>query len=160
MKWYADVINYLQQTEFPIVKSSRKKDGSFYNVPVSFDIETTSFKNEKGQYCGIMYVWQFAIYNEVFYGRTMEQYQEFCQILTDFLQLGVKAKLIVYVHNLAFEFQFIRKYFKWERVFADKKREPMYADTGTIMYKCSYRLSGYSLAKLAENLQRHKIKKR
>lgn len=159
MKWYADVINYLEQTEFPIVKSSRKKDGSFYNVPVSFDIETTSFKNEKGQYCGIMYVWQFAIYNEVFYGRTMEQYQEFCQILTDFLQLGVKAKLIVYVHNLAFEFQFIRKYFKWERVFADKKREPMYADTGTIMYKCSYRLSGYSLAKLAENLQRHKIKK-
>ena len=103
----------------------RKKDGSFYNVPVSFDIETTSFKNEKGQYCGIMYVWQFAIYNEVFYGRTMEQYQEFCQILTDFLQLGVKAKLIVYVHNLAFEFQFIRKYFKWERVFADKKLQAM-----------------------------------
>ena len=159
MKWYTEVISYLEGTELPIVKSSRKKDGSFYNVPVSFDIETTSFQNEEGQYCGIMYVWQFAINNEVFYGRTMEQYQEFCQILTDFLQLGTKAKLVVYVHNLAFEFQFIRKYFTWVRVFADKQREPMYADTGTMMYKCSYRLSGYSLAKLAENLQRHTIKK-
>ena len=94
MKWYTEVISYLQETNLPIVKSSRKKDGSFYNVPVSFDIETTSFQNEEGQYCGIMYVWQFAINNEVFYGRTIEQYQEFCQILTDFLQLGTKAKLV------------------------------------------------------------------
>ena len=155
MKWYKEIAKVLPTMN---VKKAKSSKGTFYNVPCSFDIETSSFikDNEK---TAVMYVWQFAFDNETFYGRTWEQYQEFIEYIEKTMKLGHPAKLVIYVHNLGYEFQFMRKYFKWEKIFADKNREPIYADTGTIQYRCSYRLSGYSLAKLAENLKNKTIKK-
>ena len=153
--WYKNVLEEIKNTKFEAIAT---KKGNYYNTPCSFDIETSSFiqNNEK---VSLMYIWQFAIEDKVFYGRTWNQYQEFMEMLQEYLHLGEPTELIVYVHNLSYEFQFMRKYFTWNKIFADKKREPIYADTGTVMYKCSYRLSGYSLAKLAENLKNHTIKK-
>ena len=74
--------------------------------------------------------------------------------------MNLKRRLIVYVHNLAFEFQFIRKYFNFVKVFAIENRKPIYAITDQgIEFRCSYLLSGYSLATLADNLKEYEIKK-
>lgn len=135
------------------------KGVQFFNVPVSFDIETSSFISD-GEKVAIMYEWSFSVFNYVIIGRKWNEYEKLLSILCTKLELNMEKQLIIYVHNLGYEFQFFRKHFKWEKVFAIKERTPIYAiDYRGICYKCSYILSGYSLQKVGENLQRHKVRK-
>lgn len=141
------------------VKRIRKKDVYYLNLSTSFDIEVTSFLNE-GKKQAIMYVWQFAINDNVIIGRTWNEYFLFLNELQKFYNLNSQNILVIYVHNLSYEFQFIRKYFNWEKVFATDERKPLYCiDKQGYEYRCSYRLSGYNLATVAKNLQKHKIDK-
>ena len=158
------------------------KGERLFNVPCAFDIETTSFyrdidggvytyeqaqrlshgggKPPKLEKCGIMYVWQFGINGYVIMGRTWAQFVEMCRVMSETLALSSKRRLIVYVHNLAYEFQFLRKRFEWERVFSIDLRKPIYALAKCgIEFRCSYLLSGYSLAKLGDQLQKYKCAK-
>ena len=154
------------------------KGEKYYNVPCSFDIETTSFYrdgtdtydyermlsvtkgNEKMEKAAIMYVWQFGINGYVIMGRTWNEFITMCNRISDVLGLNATHRLIVYVHNLSYEFQFIRKRFEWEKVFSIDLRKPIYAITKNgIEFRCSYLLSGYSLAKLGEQLTKYRCAK-
>lgn len=107
-----------------------------------------------------MYVWSFAIYDKVIIGRTWEEFYNMISDIVDFLNLDENKRFIIYVHNLAYEFQFIRKMFEWKTVFSLDKRKPIKALTNTgIEFRCSYLLSGYGLAKLSEQLLWHNVKK-
>ena len=149
----------------------------YYNIAMSFDIETTSFYEDKNDIIytndeykklknkvkadkkAIMYIWQFAIEENVIIGRSWNDFLYFCKKLYDYLNLKERY-IIVYVHNLSYEFQFICKWFNWIDIFADSERKPIKATTDThFIFKCSYRLSGYSLEVLANNLKSHNIKK-
>ena len=157
-----------------IIKS---KDKIYYNLAMSFDIETSSFYEDKNgviytnddyrklkhsvkaEKKAIMYIWQFAIEENVIIGRTWNDFLYFCKKLYDYLNLKERY-IVVYVHNLSYEFQFICKWFTWIDIFADSERKPIKATTDThFIFKCSYRLSGYSLEVLANNLKSHNIKK-
>ena len=157
-----------------IIKS---KDKIYYNLAMSFDIETSSFYEDKNgviytnddyrklkntvkaEKKAIMYIWQFAIEENVIIGRTWNDFLYFCKKLYDYLNLK-ECYIVVYVHNLSYEFQFICKWFNWIDIFADSERKPIKATTDThFIFKCSYRLSGYSLEVLANNLKSHNIKK-
>lgn len=155
---------------------ANNKGTKFYNIPCAFDIETTSFyRDAQGhQYdyqqsqsteaplekCSTMYVWQLGINGKTLIGRTWEQFEYVCDVLYRTLNLSSKKKLIIYVHNLSYEFQFIRRHFVWEKVFSVDNRKPVYAITSTgIEFRCSYLLSGYSLAKLGEQLTKYKCRK-
>lgn len=133
----------------------------FYNHPVSFDIETSSFysHDEKHEKTAIMYIWQFCIDDLVVIGRTWQEFQALMIRLTFMLGLDENHKMVIYVHNLSYEFQFIRKLFKWSKVFALEPRKVCYADTGPFEFRCSYLLSGYSLENLAKayNLRDQKL---
>lgn len=130
-----------------------------FNVPCSFDIETSSFYKD-GKKQGCMYIWQFGIGGKCIIGRTWEQFLELCENLTYYLGLSDGQRLIVYVHNLAYEFQWMHDYFTWDDVFCLDNRKPIYARTTSgIEFRCSYLLSGYSLAKLGENLHKYKVRK-
>ena len=123
------------------------------NAAVSFDIETTSYKENEIKYAWC-YEWSFAIGEMAFYGRKLEDFIAFINSVSTRLNLYKNNRLIIYVHNLGFEFQFIRKYFEWEEVFSNDVRKPIYALTKNgIEFRCSYFLSGYSLANLAKNLE-------
>ena len=170
-----DLTQFLSQINTKdIIKS---KDKIYYNLAMSFDIETSSFyedkngviytndeykklKNQvKAEKKAIMYIWQFAIEENVIIGRTWNDFLYFCKKLYDYLDLKERY-IIVYVHNLSYEFQFICKWFNWIDIFADSERKPIKAMTDThFIFKCSYRLSGYSLEVLANNLKSHNIKK-
>ena len=157
-----------------IIKS---KDKIYYNLAMSFDIETSSFYEDKNgviytnddyrklkhsvkaEKKAIMYIWQFAIEENVIIGRTWNDFLYFCKKLYDYLNLKERY-IVVYVHNLSYEFQFICKWFNWVDIFADSERKPIKATTDShFIFKCSYRLSGYSLEVLANNLKSHNIKK-
>ena len=170
----SQIDDFLQTIDtFKVVRDRKKL---YYNLPMSFDIETSSFYEDKngiiytneqykklnrntGRKKAIMYIWQFAICDNVIYGRTWNDFLYFIRKLHSYLDLD-NNYIIVYVHNLSYEFQFMCKWFKWFNVFADSERKPIKAETENhIIFKCSYRLSGYSLAVVADNLQTHKIKK-
>lgn len=133
----------------------------YYNIECGFDIETTS-TTLNGEKFAFMYEWTFGIQSKdfIYYGRTWEQFITLCEQLQNKYNLDENNRLIIYVHNLAYEFQFMRKYFEWVNVFAVDDRKPIKAlCTYGIEFRDSYILSGYSLSKLADNLVNHKIKK-
>lgn len=154
---FNEVNNFLSRLND--LKIVYNKGIEYYNVASSFDIEASSFyiDNQKN---AIMYVWQFAVDDDVIIGRTWEQFIELNKRLQQKLRLNSKRIFTVYVHNLSYEFQFMRKWFKWVNIFATDERKPLYCQNNFgITFKCSYRLSGYSLATVAKNLTKHNIKK-
>lgn len=138
---------------------NKNKKVSYINLAVSFDIETSSFY-DAGEPRATMYVWQMAIEEIVILGRTWDHFKSFMLLLRKHFRCYSKRHLVVYVHNLAYEFTWIRRLFTWEKVFSLRPRKVLYATTADgIEFRCSYLLSGYSLAVLANNLTSHKIRK-
>lgn len=145
--------NYLSTIDIPIVKNNKKQE--YYNIPCSFDIETTSFEMNSEKCC-IMYEWTFCIGGASVYGRT---WKEFEQLLHKIQNHFDKACLIVYVHNLEYEFQFIYKRIHFSKVFALDNRRVCYAQYNNIEFRCSYILSGVSLAILGKQLNTYHVEK-
>lgn len=135
----------------------RKKQ--YFNIPCCFDIETTStYLN--GQKVAFMYAWVLNINGVSIIGRTWEEFDACVNAIRDNLFTNPERIFVIYVHNLGFEFSFISKRFMWEKIFSIDKRKPIYARTvDGIEFRCSYLLSGYSLAKVGENLQKYKVRK-
>lgn len=153
---YADVnhfITYISTLSFETVKTNKKQ--VYYNIPCSFDIETTSFEMN-GEKCAIMYEWTFCICGCSVYGRTWD---EFSLLLNKINTLFNKGCLLVYVHNLEYEFQFMYKRYIFSKVFALDNRRVCYAKYKNIEFRCSYILSGVSLEVLGNQLNTYTIKK-
>lgn len=141
---------YYKDFEFPkSVPYVKGHQGTFINVPCSFDIETTSFYFREEKVC-CMYIWQFGFDNTAVYGRTWDELKDWFDILNNRLKLNEGYKLVVYVHNLGYEFQFLKDRFPITKLFAREKRKPMYFSIGSIVFKDSLILSGLSLAKTLE----------
>lgn len=154
-----DKIEEVLKMVLPFMELCKAKSATYYNIPVAFDIETTSFSIQMEKQA-IMYEWSFAIYGICIIGRTWEQFVKMMKTIAEKLNLSRKIRLLVYVHNLSFEFQFFRKWFDIVKVFAIETRKPIYAITADgIEFRCSYLLSGYSLAQIGKNLQHYDIKK-
>lgn len=141
---------------------STKKIG-YYNIPAAFDIEVTSFydgQKESENKRGIMYHWQFGIWNLITTGRTWEDFKALIKVLKNIMRLDDDTRLCVYVHNLPYEFQFIRKHFDWEEVFLLDDRKPVYANAHGIEFRCSLKLSGgKSLANVSNDLTKYICRK-
>lgn len=139
------------------VKNNKKL--AYYNIECSFDIETNSTYH-KGEKVAFMYIWAFGIADLKIYGRTWEEFQSLMELISDIFELHKDKRILCYIHNFSFEFQFMRKYFEWTEVFAISERKPIKALTNLgIEFRDSYILSGFSLAKTAENLSSHTIEK-
>lgn len=143
-----------------LVKKVGKYNPKYYDISVSFDTETTSMKKANGDKFAFMYVWQFSIDGYFCYGRTWSQFIELLMNLQKFGGLNKDKRIIIYIHNLSFEFQFFRKYIPWVEIFSKEEREPMKAVSGFgIEFRDSLILSGYKLETLAKNLTSHKVEK-
>ena len=107
-----------------------------------------------------MYAWVFGFNGRCIRGRTWGEFLDVYNYVVETLELNQKRRLIIYVHNLAYEFQWFKDLFKWDKVFATDTRKPLYCITKEgVEFRCSYLLSGYSLAKLGENLTKYKVSK-
>ena len=133
---------------------------NYYNIPVCFDIETSSFMDQ-GEKRSCMYIWMFSIDDNIIIGRSWEEFLYLCRELVKTFSLHWKfRRMVVYVQNLSYEFQWLCHYFQWHKVFALENRIPLTALTEDgIEFRCSYRLSGYNLQKMGEQLTRYKVNK-
>ena len=143
-----------------VKKNNRKNTESLANVACSFDTETTS-TYANGEKVAFTYFWQFGLTDNFYcYGRNWDDFVKLCVHISEKMSLNENKHLVIYVHNLAFEFQFMRKYFDWVNVFSTKERNPIKALTDLgIEFRDSYILSGLPLFLVAENLTSHTVKK-
>lgn len=135
------------------------------NTIYTFDIETTSYlvlngkqyagidyekltekEQEESIKCSTMYIWMFGINDQVYYGRTWEEFKKFL----DKLEYYSPYKKYVFVHNLSFEFQYLKSVFHIDGVIARKMRKVMEATLKdyNINFRCSYMMSNVKLEQL------------
>lgn len=144
-------------SDYQTIRNNKKV--VYFNLPCAFDIETTSALQDDAK-IAFMYEWTFGIGNDIVYGRYWQEFFELLEILTEEMDLTINHRLIIYVHSLSFEFQFLRKWLKWEKVFALSDRRPVYALLPSgIEFRCSSILSGYTLEQVGERLTKYKVSK-
>lgn len=134
----------------------------YVDIPLSFDIEAYSFKDPGGDPVkrAVMWAWGFSIEDTCYLGRTWDEFTELLEYLVHAWGLNLDHRVIIWVHNLAYDFQFFRKWVQWVQVFSLKPRTVCYAvSCDGIEFRCSYQLTGYSLAQVGEHLLSHKVKK-
>lgn len=142
---------------YPVAKS---KGIQYLNIPAAFDIETSSFyaRDEKR---AITYELTLGIYNLVTITRTWDDMLRLLDQVSEKLKLTRDRRLIIYIANLSYEFQFMRKHFEWDKLFLTEERKPLYALTGGIEFRCSQRLAGgKGVAAVGKDLQKYKVEKR
>ena len=143
----------------PNIRGKRKTyDSNIY----TFDIETSSYYELDGKtYPAIkydilsekdkkrcikrshMYIWMFGINDLVYYGRTWDELREFLKRLDN----HIRDLKYVFIHNLAFEFQYLKSNFHFDEVSARKSHKVITAIMRdyNIMFKCSYMMSNVAL---------------
>lgn len=146
---------YWNEFPFDILKKDIVKSGKhkmYQRHPMTFDIETSKIPtDDEGHYQAFMYIWQVCIEGNVVFGRRWEELQEFMKNVVNAYKLSEDERVVVYVHNLSFEFQFIQDFFNFTDVFAMASRSILTAKTAHLEFRCSYKLSNMSLAKFIEN---------
>lgn len=159
-----DVIETYNIHDFPyenlntksLICKHKKKPKYLVYTFATFDIETTTIDNGTDTPYGFMYHWQMNVGGYVVTGRRWEEWVEFMLKLVEIFKTDETRNFIVYIHNEAFEFQFIRDflnaYFDGFHVFATQRRKPIYVTTGNgIQFRCSYKLTNMSLEKAVQN---------
>lgn len=132
-------------------KGSRKPKPFYKNLVCAFDIETTYIKDINQS---VMYSWQFELDNKMtVIGRTWDEYGELLDIICE--NLKTAEFIVVYVHNLSYEFQFLSGIydFKSDEVFAvDSRKILKCTQYNHIEYRCSYLHSNMSLDKYLKKM--------
>lgn len=126
---------------------------------MTFDIETSTYQyidnaTQELAYETFMYLWQICIENDVIIGRTWDDLMWFLDMTYDRFETDGK-RIVIYVHNLAYEFQFMKCFFEWEDVFAIDEHVVLKCITDKFEFRCSYKLSNMSLEKFIENTPNH-----
>lgn len=141
------------------IRGSKKR---FDNNIYTFDIETSSYyildgkvysskyydklskkEKEKCEKRTHMYIWMFGINDIVYYGRTWDELKKFLRNLDN----AVPEKKFLFIHNLAFEFQYLKSIFSFDSVMARKSRKVMTCTMAdyNIVIRCSYMMSNVAL---------------
>ena len=145
----------------PVVKNRRGnpagKRRHYIGITTAFDIETTVLEDIEQ---AVMYIWQWQFGEDyTVIGRTWDEFLN--------LQHRIKAALpddhwlVVYVHNLSYEFQFLKGIYQFtpENVFATGSRKPIKCDMWDCFeFRCSYKLTNMSLKQFTTQMRVKHIK--
>lgn len=128
----------------------RKKNKRYCNAVCAFDIETSTLPDLEQ---AIMYIWQFQLDETVtIIGRTWDEFLEFLRNIREAIRPKV---LCMYVHNLSFEFQFLKGIydFQQDEVFAVEPRKILKCTMyDTFEFRCSYLHSNMSLGAFTKKM--------
>ena len=121
----------------------------------TFDIETTTLVtgvDEEGKPIRNAIIWSGQFYDGTNYEQTrsLSDTIKRLQIIAD-ENKDNPYKVAIFVHNLSYEFQFIKDFFNFTNILATSNRQIIAAETDQLVFRCSYRLSNMSLAKFLKN---------
>ena len=151
-----------------IQKKGKSRDRiQYYNLATAFDIETTTINDSEDPFA-FMYQWQYCIEDYVFMGRTWLEFQDFLKVISSKLNLYIYItddnlisgrSLVTYVHNLAYEFQFMRMFLGdlVHPLITDKYAPLLIPTKSGITFRCSYRLTNKTLEKFTKGCEHAKL---
>lgn len=123
--------------------TKKRKKARYADLVCAFDIETTNIDKYRQ---AVMYIWQMQLGEKwTVYGRTWEQFTTFINKLQE--RIPEDTYLVIYVHNLSFEFQFLKSIIPIDDVFAMDDRKILRVRSGKLEFRCSYIHSNMSLEK-------------
>lgn len=127
------------------------QEDQLYKILDVYDANRPLKKGEFRPYA-FMYHWQFCFDDQVVFGRTWKDIQRLFKSLERNLNLSFDNRLVIYSHNLSFEWQHMRRFVKVVDGFFTDKYKPLkiVLDNG-IELRCSQMLSNMNLAKFCEN---------
>ena len=144
----------------PKVKNRRgnpgKKARHYIGITTAFDIESSILP---GTEQAVMYIWQWAFGDTVVIGRTWEEFSDLQHRIIKSLPEGYW--LVVYVHNLSYEFQFLKGIYTFteDEVFAIASRKVVKCDMfGRFEFRCSYKLTNMSLGQFTSRMKVEHVK--
>lgn len=158
-----DRVSALEVSEFPFfvlpegTRRAKNKKVTYMNTFAVFDIEATTIHPDPDEAPeGFMYHWQMNIGGVIVYGRRWEEWFELMEMISDWLNLSEYKRMVCYVFNLGYEFQFIKDFMieRWGRldVFAAKRRAPIYVLTERgFEFRCAQKLTNMSLYAATKN---------
>lgn len=167
-----DILDKLKQ--YPILKKkpkAKKHSAAFRNiidVVTAFDIETTTIHlplvaGQKQNSHAFMYVWQFQLDDVTIMGRTWEECFSLFKSLADACLaiqreqgLATIPLLIIWVHNLAYEFTFLSGIYPFvnDECFFRDVRKPIYCRMYECLeFRCSYIQTNMSLSHLTKQMK-------
>ena len=168
-----DVNFYAELTKYGYIehkKRARKPSPAsrdILNILCAFDIETTTLElpivDDRTQNAhAFMYIWQFQLNNITIVGRTWEEAEQLFISLSDACKRYRKEKrledlpiIIIWVHNLAYEFQFLSGIYAFQNdeCFFRDIRKPIYCKMfNCLEFRCSYIQTNMSLSHLTKQL--------
>ena len=143
-----DLMKYVPKSKGK--QGARKDRRKYAEIIATFDIETTALDDIQQ---AVLWHWQTCIDGMIVTGRTWNEYQQFLDGLDQWLPAGYT--LVFYVHNLAYEFQFLRAIhdFTEEEVFCVTGRKVVKASINNrFEYRCSYFLTNMSLREFLKKM--------
>ena len=117
---------------------------------ISFDTETSHNHNKENP-IGWIYQWCFKYGNELIYGRKPSEFVECCKKIIKVNSLDERNKIIIYVHNLSYDYEYIKEFlreefgYENEKMLAIDKHKLITYEIGGLLFKCSFRLVNKSL---------------
>lgn len=124
---------------------------NYVDIVTAFDIETTLIDDINQS---VMYIWQWQFSTDyTVIGRTWDEFISLSQRIKTVLP--DRVWLVVYVHNLSYEFQFLKGiyHFTPDDVFAVASRKPVKCDMwGCLEFRCSYKLTNMSLSEFTKKM--------
>ena len=125
-----------------------KNKRRYKDLITAFDIETTSIDEIRQS---VMYIWQWCFYWDdenyfIVIGRTWSEFLTLCDKIAK--ALADDVYIVVFVHNLSFEYQYLRGVYQFEpeNVFAIDRRKILKCDMlRHFEFRCSYLHSNMSL---------------
>ena len=126
-------------------------------IYAGFDIETTNIYQLDG-WAAYMYHAQLCLANGkdtyVYFFRKWDQVTRFFDLIIDHYGLSSERRLVCWIANMSFEFQFMRRRFDWDQgefdFFAKEERQPLKATYHGIEFREALSISGGSLEHLAK----------
>ena len=144
------IISSAAVEKLPIGRKPKSLKRRYLEIFGTFDIETTNIAQIEQ---AVMYVWQCCINGVLVMGRTWGEFSDLLRGINKAMPDG--ARFVMYIHNAAFEFQFLRNVanFAENDVFAVKSRRPVRFDIGNVEFRCSYFLTNMSLREFLQKMQ-------
>lgn len=153
-------MDYVKWTDFdferyPRTSAQYRRERKCSPLVAAFDLESTNYDNR----IAFMYVWTFGIGDQIAFGRTWSDLREFLANVRAEFHLSHSYQMIVFDHNLKFDFGFFCSELAIDGDLIAKSNHEVILSTvfDTFSFRDSYQYTEESLDKMGEQLGIPKI---
>lgn len=116
-----------------------------------FDIETSQIKGKDFAHA-YMYIWSFTFNDLTILGSYWDEFIELLNFFKTVFELDENTRLLCFIANMSFEFQFMRKWLNVTDSFFIEERQPLFiVHDNAVEFRDALQITGGNLAHLAKN---------